>query len=194
MNDFTTFEASSRLVLLAENAAGLMSERPVSVNSHSCLREALAFLVEKGFSAAPVIDGAGRLVGVLSRSDLLAHDLETFEHVAEAPEFYDDRQLKGPNDERLGPGFQVEKVDGTRVCDVMTPAVFCVLPDDSAAKVIHDLVSRKVHRLFVVDEHNVLVGVITTMDVLRRLQPLLVRLLAEEAEEEESHGCFHQGR
>jgi len=53
----------------------------------------------------------------------------------------------------------------------MTPAVFSVGPDTPAAKVVHDLLSLNVHRLFVVDENGVLVGVISTIDVLRHLRP-----------------------
>ena len=35
---------------------------------------------DRGFSAAPVIDAAGRPVGVLSRTDLLVHEREQTHH------------------------------------------------------------------------------------------------------------------
>jgi len=166
-----TLEAGPRLALQVESAADLMTPNPVSVREDATLREALALFIDKGFSAAPVIDHAGRPVGVLSRSDLLIHDRETTEHLRKAPEYYHKEELHTPNGERLGKGFQVEKVDRTRVTDLMTPAVFSVAPETSAATVVHDLLSLNVHRLFVVDENGVLVGVISTFDVLRHLQP-----------------------
>jgi CBS domain-containing protein len=166
-----TLESPPRLALQADTAADLMSPNPVSVREDASLREALALLIDKGFSAAPVIDAAGRPVGVFSRSDILVHDRETAEHLRVEPEFYHNRELRTSAGEALGRGFQVEKVDRTRVRDLMTPAVFCVPPEAPAAKVIAELLKLKVHRLFVVDDNGVLVGVISAMDVLRHLQP-----------------------
>jgi CBS domain-containing protein len=160
-----------RLVLRADSAADLMTGNPVSVSEDATLREALALLIDRGYSAAPVIDRAGRPVGVLSRTDILVHDRETVEHLAEAPESYDRKELKERDGGPLGRGFQVEKVDRARVRDLMTPAVFCVSPETAAAKVIGDLVALNVHRLFVVDDLSVLVGVISSQDVLRHLRP-----------------------
>jgi len=171
MKPSMTLEIESRLILQAETAADMMTANPVSVREDATLKEALVLLIDKGFSAAPVIDNAGRPVGVLSRSDLLIHDRESAHFLQVAPEFYHKEELKTEKGEALGRGFQVEKVDRTRVSDVMTPAIFTVAPDSTAAKVVHDLLSLKVHRLFVVDENGVLVGVISTFDVLRHLRP-----------------------
>jgi len=87
-------ESPPRLALHAETAADLMTANPVSVREDATLREALGLLIDKGYSAAPVIDRAGRPVGVLSRSDLLVHDRETAEHLRAEPEFYHKSELK----------------------------------------------------------------------------------------------------
>jgi len=166
-----TLETDRPLALQAETAADLMTANPVSVREDATLREVLALFIDKGFSAAPVIDKAGRPVGVLSRSDLLVHDREAANYLREEPEFYHKEELKTEAGEPLGRGFQVEKVDRTRVTDMMTPAVFSVAPDAPASRVVHDLLALKVHRLFVVDDNGVLVGVISTFDVLRHLRP-----------------------
>jgi len=162
-------ETPTHLVLEADTAADLMTANLVSVNEDATLREALTLLLDRGYSAAPVIDEAGRPVGVLSRSDLLAHDCEMVEYLHETPEFYDKKELKTSAGEPLGRGFQVEKVDRTRVRDLMTPAVFSVAPEAPVAKVINDLARLNVHRLFVVDGQGVLIGVISATDVLRHL-------------------------
>jgi CBS domain-containing protein len=52
----------------------------------------------------------------------------------------------------------------------MTPVVFAVSPNDSASKVVAKMVDDKVHRLFVIDHGGVLVGVISALDVLRKLR------------------------
>jgi CBS-domain-containing membrane protein len=171
MTTATAVETGPHLAIQVDTAAEMMSPNPVSIREDATFREALALLTDNGFCAAPVIDAAGRPVGVVSRSDLLVHDRETIEYLREEPEFYHRAELAAPGGERLGEGYQVEKVDRTCVRDMMTPAVFCVAPDAPAAKVIHDMVNLQVHRLFVVDDNGVLVGVISTLDVLRKLAP-----------------------
>jgi CBS domain-containing protein len=166
-----TLDRPQVLALDADTAADMMTANPVSVREDATLREALGLLIDKGYSAAPVIDDAGRPVGVLSRSDLLIHDRETAEHLRVEPEFYHKSDLKTAAGEHLGQGFEVERVDRTLVRDLMTPAVFCVEPEATAAKVVGDLLNLKVHRLFVVDGNGILVGVISAMDVLRHLHP-----------------------
>lgn len=162
-------ELFPRLTLHARTAADLMTPNPVSLAEDATLREALGLLTDRGFKAAPVIDDAGRPVGVLSSTDLLIHDRERVEHLRAAPEFYHRADLTLDSGERLGEGFEIESVDGTRVRDLMTPAVFSVAPDVAAAHVIEEMVALKVHRLFVVDDTGVLVGVISALDVLRGL-------------------------
>lgn len=49
----------------------LMTANPLSVRHGLTVREAAAFLAEQGIGAAPVVNDAGRAVGVLSRSDVL---------------------------------------------------------------------------------------------------------------------------
>lgn len=156
------------MLLPATTAAEMMTPNPHSVNEKATVKEAIAFLTDHGFSAAPVIDDAGRPIGVLSRADILVHDREATRHAF--PEFYHAEELHTGQGERLGKGFQVEAIDRTRVRDIMTPVVFSVHPNTPSAKVIEHMVGLKVHRLFVVDEFGVLLGVISVIDVLRQLQ------------------------
>lgn len=49
----------------------LMTPNPVSLRHGLTVREAATFLAERGIGAAPVVNDAGRAVGVLSRTDVL---------------------------------------------------------------------------------------------------------------------------
>jgi CBS domain-containing protein len=162
--------AGSHLTLNAETAAELMTPNPVSIRNVATVHEAIVLLTDKGISAAPVIDEAGRPVGVLSRSDIVVHDRESVHYLSAPPEYYDKDELTMGSGERLPPGFQVEKPEVTRVAEIMTPVVFAVSPQTTARRVVEDMVAWKVHRLFVVDEDGVLTGVISAIDVLRRLR------------------------
>lgn len=153
-----------KLMLEAATAAELMMPNPLSIRDSVVVREAVAFLTDKGISAAPVIDEAGRPMGVVSRADIMVHDRECPAHV-KRPDYY---EIEAG---RLPKGFQVEDVDRTPVRDIMTPVVFSVKPDAPARAVVEEMLNLKVHRLFVVDEGGVLVGVISALDVLRHLLP-----------------------
>jgi CBS domain-containing protein len=157
---------AGQVVLTAATAADLMSPNPVSLRDDATLHEAIAFLVDRGISGAPVIDEAGRPVGVLSQTDILVHDREEPQHMAPAAEV----DYGTPLPRRWWDSFQLERVDTTLVRDLMTPAVFCVSLDTTAAGVVEQLRELNVHRLFVVDENGILVGVITALDVVRHLE------------------------
>lgn len=124
-------------------ASDLMTENPLSIRSDATIEEAIRFLTQKGISGAVVISESGRPIGVLSSTDILIHQREhapgTFEPVP------------------------------TFVSEVMTPAVFNVRPDTPARQVAEQMVALNVHRVFVVDRSNVVVGVISALDVLRNL-------------------------
>jgi CBS domain-containing protein len=158
------------LALEAETAADLMKPNPVSIRDSASIQEAIALLTDKGFSAAPVIDNAGRPVGVVSRSDILTHDREKVDYLAPVPDYYDEEQSVTRHTGEHLAGFQVVNVDRTRVREIMTPVVFSVTPGTLARKVVQEMLSLRVHRLFVVDHDGVLVGVISATDVLEHLR------------------------
>lgn len=170
MRHATNVEHAPRMTLIGDKASDLMVDNPVSISANASIREALTMFAEKGFSAAPVIDEKGRPVGVISRFDIIVHDRERVDYATPSPDYYGRNTVATHDGERLGKGFQVESVDRTRVSDVMTPAVFSVDPDTPAATVVGEMLALKVHRLFVVDVSGVLVGVISALDVLRRLR------------------------
>ncbi len=155
------------LLLRAETAADLMTSNPISVNVGDTVKEAVVMLTSRGFNAAPVIDEAGRPVGVLSSTDVVVHERE----MATNPGFHRGTnaaaksQVDGPS------RSSNEAIDLTRVRDIMTPAVFSVTSETPARRVIEDMVGLKVHHLFVVDKDGILTGVISTLDVVQRLRP-----------------------
>jgi predicted transcriptional regulator len=138
-----TMTTAPMLVLRDCTAADLMKPNPLSLHATATVAEAAKFLTDHGFSAAPVIDDAGHPLGVVSLFDLVVHGREA--------------------------GEVGEKKDAARVPDIMTPAVFGIAPTTPADTIIHDMLMLDVHRLFVVDDGGVLVGVITPTDILRHL-------------------------
>jgi CBS domain-containing protein len=160
--------ATRKLTLHAKTAADLMTVDVVSIDQGAPLHSAVATLVDRKFSAAPVTDAAGRPVGVLSMTDVVIHDRNAVAFARPMPDYYVKSDLQEAFGEAAD-GFQVEVADRTPVRDLMTPVVFSVRPETPARQVIDQMLELRVHRLFVIDDDGVLVGVISTIDVMRRL-------------------------
>ncbi len=154
------------MALNARLAANLMTPNPVSISHRATIAEAAAFLARRGVSAAPVIDGAGRPVGVVSRTDLLQHQGHCGVCLVGSPEYYERLERPAFAEDAAPEGVS----NPVTVSDVMTPGVFCVAPDTPAAKVVEKMVLLGVRRLFVVDSEGTLVGVVSAVDVLRKLR------------------------
>jgi CBS domain-containing protein len=166
MNDVLFSDSPPTMVLPALTAADLMTPNPVSLGEVLTVKEAIAFLVDKGIGGAPVIDEAGHPVGVLTQHDIVVHDRETVSYLTPDREYVADGK---PLQRHLGDDFLLENVDRTEIRDLMTPVIFSVKLDTPANKVIEEMVNLKIHRLYVVDDIGVLVGVVTALDVLRHL-------------------------
>lgn len=171
MKAFKTARVASRSTLARKTAADLMTPDPVSIRDDATVPEVIAMLTDRGFSAAPVIDKAGRAVGVLSRADIVVHDRELGHSSGRVPEYYGEPEPASGPEETCPPGFHIETPDTMLVRDIMTPMVFSVTPDAPARRVVSDMVGLKVHRLFVVDRDGILIGVISSLDVLKHIWP-----------------------
>src|SRR4051812_27929988 len=159
------------LRLHAALAEDVMTPSPVSIREEVTVHEAVVFLTERRISAAPVINDTGRPVGVVSEADILRHDREHADHLYWLPQKEVDRELTLGSGEHLGGRpFEVEVPDATRARDIMNPVIYAVRRSAPIREVVRQLVTRRIHRLFVVDDDHSLVGVVTTLDLLSRLE------------------------
>ena len=169
MNSAFSTNQGRRLVLCAATAADMMSKSPMSLHQEASIHEAATFLITHQISAAPVIDDAGRPVGVLSHTDIVRYACDPAAARPATAEYYRVADLFWPPATRHL--MHDNKPEHIPVKEIMTPTVLSVTPEDSALSIVAELLALKVHRLFVIDETGVLVGVISTFDVLRKLQP-----------------------
>lgn len=154
------------MALSARRSTDLMTPNPMSIRQSATVAEAATFLASRGISAAPVIDEAGRPVGVVSSTDILIHMGQGAVYDVGLPEH--DAQPDMPA--FSGDNPQADATNRSTVRDVMTPGVFCVRSETPAAKVVAKMLALKVRRLFVVDGDGALIGVISAIDVLGKLR------------------------
>lgn len=130
---------------------GAVMTRPViTANAGEALGVATARMVKAGLKRMPVVDDHDRLVGMLSRLDILRQ-------VANAP--------------RLPHAEQVPLQAVKTVQQVMSASIPMVNQDDDLAAVVEKFVSSESHRLIVVDDTGKAVGLISDSDVVSRIQP-----------------------
>jgi CBS domain-containing protein len=126
---------------------------------------AMRALVGRGIDGAPVVDGDGRVVGLLSTGDLIVAEGQV--HVPTVISILG-ASFEWPGERKRFEEDLRRAVGGT-VADVMTPEPHTVGPDQSleeAATLLHE---HDVSRLPVVDADGNLVGILSRGDIIRSM-------------------------
>jgi len=125
--------------------AELMQPKVRTISSEACVADVVVSLADGHISGLPVVDKGGRIIGVVSTTDVLTAEAEAdSESSAE------------------GRGLMAE----TPVLDIMTPRPYTVAPDEDVREAARQMLYADVHRLFVAQGDR-LVGVISTTDIVR---------------------------
>jgi CBS domain-containing membrane protein len=122
--------------------AELMQTDVKTVDLDATVGDAITTLADAHVSALPVTDTRGRMVGVVSTTDILSNLSETTEPEAR---------------ERL--------FDQTPVREIMTPRSRVIAPDADMLDAARQMLYLDVHRLFV-EERGRLVGVLSQTDIV----------------------------
>jgi CIC family chloride channel protein len=123
--------------------AELMQRKVKTVGSDATLADAIVSLADGHISGMPVVDGGGKVIGVLSTTDVLTAEAEVGDPTA--------RQTL---------------LENTSVRDIMTPRPFTIAPSEDVREAARQMLYAEVHRLFVAEGDKV-VGIISTTDIVR---------------------------
>ncbi len=146
-------------------ASDLMNPVVLTVRDDRTVRELAAFLIEHEIHGAPVEDGEGKLVGVVSVVDIAAAASQRGAF-GRPPDFFH-RGWSNALSEEERRELRDEEPDGDDllVRDLMTPEVYAV-PEEAT---VHEVASRMLHghhhRLIVTREGRA-VGIVSTSDLL----------------------------
>jgi CBS domain-containing protein len=131
----------------------VMSADPVSVRESLSFKELAARIRESGVSALPVLDGAGRVIGVVSESDLLAKEALSCAAPAGLVSGIAHRRDR-------------RKAAGVTARDLMTSPAVTVAPDDTIERAARLMYERGFERFPVVDAVGRLIGTLSRADAL----------------------------
>ena len=144
-------------------AKEIMTREVCTVREETDLKELSALFVEHNYKTLPVVDADGRLVGVVSQTDLIEQDkplhiptvISLFDWVLylESPKAFSD---------------EVRKVSARKVGEICARDVITCTPETPVDEVASLMVEHKVHLLPVLDGEQ-LVGVVARFDLIRSL-------------------------
>ncbi len=167
--------------LQALRARDLMQAEVLTVAVDAAIREAVELIEDYHVSSVPVVNEAGEVVGMLSSADIArsehveagrlrdesgAWDLANPVGDAAEEELTEDEEFSSKED--YSPGMLGRQTVG----DWMTPRVLSVPPDATLREICELMAREGVHRVLVLDRQR-LAGIISTMDVVRRLAEAL---------------------
>ncbi len=144
-------------------ARDIMTKEVITVSPETLVSELTKILAGKNFGGLPVVDADGRLVGIVTQSDLVerAQDLEMPPaiNILDFHLYFDlpSHMFK-----------QVQKMLGATVADVMTPEPLTTGPDTPISQIATLMDRQKVHTIPVTAEGKI-IGIIGKMDLVRAL-------------------------
>jgi CBS domain-containing protein len=133
----------------------VMTTSVVAIGESAGYKEIITVMRERRVSACPVLDGAGRVIGVVSEADLLLKEV--------GPE-----PLTGPGRSLRASGRRGEraKAAGLTAAELMSAPPVTISPDASVGEAAKLMYERGVKRLPVVDSASRLAGIVSRIDVL----------------------------
>ena len=153
-------------------ARDVMTREILEVRADWSLDRLAEFFVENCVSGAPVSSEDGKLIGVVSLTDIISHDT--------LPE--KDPQSNGTHEYYLySLQHRYAQVDKASFCirneplitvgDIMTPTIFKVNEDTTVQQIADTMIRGRIHRIFVTREEKVL-GIISALDMLKVIQDM----------------------
>ncbi|WP_329345075.1 CBS domain-containing protein [Streptomyces sp. NBC_01352] len=131
----------------------VMSQTVAAIGREAAFKEIVRTMHDWKVSALPVLEGEGRVVGVVSEADLLPKE-----------EFRDSDPDRYTQLRRLA---DLAKAGAGTAGELMTSPALTVQADATLAQAARTMAHARVKRLPVVDEHGMLQGIVSRADLLK---------------------------
>ena len=137
----------------------IMSRDVVTISAGDTVHEALQLMGENRVSALPVINAHDNCVGILSTSDLVDMTRDVDDDLYQL-------DMVDPTSRRFLLDKLAQSMGSETVQSFMSETVATVDVETTIGKAAREMLRNRVHHLPVVDTHDRLIGIISTMDVL----------------------------
>jgi CBS domain-containing protein len=139
----------------------IMTPDPICVGADTSARELARILESNAISGVPVIDSLHRIIGVASKTDLLRRCVEG--PLGSRPGTFFESLAEG-----LDTGTDMDPEELGTVEEFMTTEPVTGRPDEPLGAVARRMAEENVHRIVVVDNRRHVVGIVTSLDLLRQ--------------------------
>jgi CBS domain-containing protein len=158
------------------NVKELMQTEVVSVEPGTSLKDVARILVERGISGVPVRDADGRVIGVVSETDILFKEQGRAERESGLLRWLMGEALPDDADE-------LAKVRARTAGEAMTSPAITIRRTRPAAAAARLMIAKGVNRLPVVDADGRLVGIVTRADLVKAFTRPDTEIVAEIRED-----------
>ncbi len=152
-------------------AKNIMSKTLLSAYEGWTIHRLAEFFIKHGISGAPVIASDHELVGVVTVSDIFKFSSMDESSRREALRNYYRESCEIDLDETSLREWSGRAEQNCTVHQIMQKEIITVFQDASVSEVASVMVRNNIHRVVVVTDYKIAIGVITSMDILRHLQP-----------------------
>ena len=146
-------------------ARDIMSVSTISVSKNNNVKVALDLLAEHNISGLPVVDDEGKVVGIISGSDILSYSHQKNVVPKTSSSFWISPYTESDDIDIIRSGFEV--LHRTAIEQVMTKKVFTVKEDAAISDVAKLMISKTINRVPVVDDAGKLLGIISRADLVK---------------------------
>lgn len=140
-------------------ARDVMVSPVVTIGKSATVRDVAKLLLEKRISAVPVVDDAGKVIGIVTEGDLI--------HRAESgTERHDSWWVRFLTDDATIAADYV-KSHAMKVEDVMTPDVITAPPETPLHEIAMLLEERQIKRVPIVNKEGNLIGIVSRANLIQ---------------------------
>lgn len=144
-------------------ASDIMTKDVVTVTCGTSIRELADVMTRHRIGSVPVVDDAGKLIGIVTESDLIEQD-RSF-HIPTVISLFD-WVIYLESEKKFEK--ELKRMTARTVGDIFTREVLTVAPDTPVSKVADIMSDKKIHSLPVVDGDK-LVGIVARIDLIRSM-------------------------
>lgn len=147
-------------------ARDIMTENVITIKKESSIEDLSEILLKNKISGVPVVDGDGKIEGVVTEADIIVQDTDLhfprYFKLLDAIIYLD--SLNRFRD-------SLKKHLATKVEDIMVSKVLTISPETTISDIAELMLRQKINRLPVVDEKDKVIGIVTRADIVRSMIP-----------------------
>ena len=142
-----------------------MTKKVVAVHKEMTVKEFVRFVEEHKITGAPVADESGKVIGIVSTTDVIKRSHYVTKDMAHCEDSYEVDPSSGIVEVHK---YYTEELFETQIGELMTQDVITLAPEDDLMDAAELFVKTPIHRILIMDGGKI-VGIISTRDTIKAM-------------------------